>query len=114
MSRVQYKVTHYSNGKGTRLIDMAEPVIEKVRRVSGQINQLDLQDNTYISVHDLNNDIRAYIGHFAHQWLGIRRVFDIDLLFDGKIYDYPYIMEHFMEVKALIEDIRTENVLNEL
>ena len=57
MSRVQYKITHYSTGIGTRLIDMAEPVIEKVKQVSVQINQLDLQDNTYISVHDLNHDI---------------------------------------------------------
>lgn len=31
-----------------------------------------------------------------------RRVSDIDLLIDGKVYDYPYIMGHFMEVKALI------------
>ena len=69
----------------------------------------------------MNNDIRAYIGHFAHQWLGsradsdyTRRVFDIDLLIDGKVYDYSYIVGHFMEVKALIEDIHTEKVLNEL
>lgn len=36
------------------------------------------------------------------------------MLIDGKVYDYPYIMGHFMEVKALIEDIRTEKVLNEI
>ncbi len=36
------------------------------------------------------------------------------MLIDGKVYDYPYIMEHFMEVKALIEDIRTEKALNEI
>lgn len=36
------------------------------------------------------------------------------MLIDGKVYDYPYIMEHFMEVRALIEDIHTEKVLNEL
>lgn len=121
MSRVQYKITHYSYGIGTRLIDMAEPVIEKAKQVLGHINQLDLQDNTYISVHDLNKGVHAYIGHFAHQWLGnradsdyTRRVFDIDLLIDGKVYDYSYIMGHFMEVKALFEDIRTEKVLNEI
>ena len=122
MSRVQYKVTYYSHGTETRLGDMTEPVIEKVmRRVSGQVNQLDLQDSTYISVHDLNNGIRAYIGHFARQRIGdradidyTRRIFDIDLLIDGKVYDYSYIMEHFVEVKALIEDIRTEKVLSEI
>lgn len=121
MSRVQYKITHYSYGIRPRLVDMAEPVIEKVKQVLGHVNQLGLQDNTYISVHDLNNGIHVYIGHFAHQWLGnradsdyTRRVFDIDLLIDGKAYDYSYIMGHFMEVKALIEDIRTEKVLNEI
>ena len=121
MSRVQCKITYYSRGTGTRLEDMAEPVIEKVKQVSGQINQLDLQDNTYISVHDLNHGIYAYIGHFARQRIGdyadidcTRRIFDIDLLIDCKVYDYPYIMGHFMEGKALIEDIRTEKVLNEI
>ena len=122
MSRVQYKITsYYSHGTGTRLGDMTEPVIEKVRRVSGQVNQLDLQDSTYISVHDLNRKVYAYIGHFARQRIGDRadidynrRIFDIDLLIDGKVYDYPYIMDHFMEVRALIEDIHTEKVLNEL
>lgn len=121
MSRVQYKITYYSRGTGTRLEDMAEPVIEKIKQVSAQVNQLDLQDNTYISVHDLNHGIYAYIGHFARQRIGDyadidynRRIFDIDLLIDGKVYDYPYIMEHFMEVKALIEDIRTEKALNEI
>ena len=100
---------------------MAEPVIEKVRQVSSQVNQMDLQDNTYISVHDLNHGVYAYIGHFARQRIGDsadidynRRIFDIDLLIDGKVYDYPYIMDHFMEVKALIEDIRAEKVLNEI
>ena len=100
---------------------MAEPVIEKVRQVSAQMNQLDLQDNTYISVHDLNRKVYAYIGHFARQRIGdyadidyTRRIFDIDLLIDGKVYDYTYIMGHFMEVKALFEDIRTEKVLNEI
>lgn len=121
MSRVQYKVTYYSRGIETRLEDMAEPVIEKVKQVSAQMNQLDLQDNTYISVHDLNHGIYAYIGHFARQRIGdradidyTRRIFDIDLLIDGKVYDYSYIMGHFMEVKALFEDIRTEKVLNEI
>ena len=122
MSRVQYKITmYYSRGTRTQLEDMTEPVIEKVRRVSGQVNQLDLQDSTYISVHDLNRGVHAYIGHFARQRIGDcadidynRRIFDIDLLIDGKVYDYPYIMGHFMEVKALIEDIRTEKVLNEI
>ena len=121
MSRVQYKITHYSYGIRPRLVDMAEPVIEKVKQVLGHVNQMDLQDNTYISVHDLNKDVHAYIGHFAHQWLGnsadsdcTSRAFDIDLLIDGNVYDYRYIMEHFMEVKALIEDIHTEKVLNEI
>ena len=121
MSRVQYKITHYSYGIRPCLVDMTEPVIEKAKQVLGHINQLDLQDNTYISVHDLNKDVHAYIGHFAHQWLGnsadsdcASRAFDIDLLIDGKVYDYPYIVKHFMEVKALIEDIHTEKVLNEI
>lgn len=138
MSRIQYKITYYSHGTETRLGDMeepamvhlediTEPAIEKIKQVSGQVNQLDLQDNTYISVHDLNRGtpqyrgVHAYIGHFARQRIGdyedidcTRRIFDIDLLIDGKAYDYSYIMEHFMEVKALIEDIRTEKVLNEL
>ena len=122
MSRVQYKITmYYSRGTRIHLEDMTEPVIEKVRRVSGQVNQLDLQDSTYISVHDLNRKVYAYIGHFARQRIGDRadidynrRIFDIDLLIDGKVYDYPYIIGHFMEVKALIEDIRTEKVLNEI
>ena len=85
------------------------------------MNQLDLQDSTYISVHDLNRKVYAYIGHFARDRAGdyadidcTRRVSDIDLLIDGKVYDYPYIMDHFMEVKALIEDIHTEKVLNEI
>lgn len=38
----------------------------------------------------------------------------VDLLIDGKVYDYPYIMGHFMEVKALIKDIHTEKALNEI
>ena len=85
------------------------------------MNQLDLQDNTYISVHDLNRKVYVYIGHFARDRARdradidcTRRVSDIDLLIDGKVYDYPYIMEHFMEVKALIENIHTEKVLNEI
>ena len=122
MSRVQYKVTlYYSCGTRTHLKDMAEPVIEKRKLVAVKMNQLDLQDNTYISVHDLNQKVYVYIGRFARDWAGdrtdidcTRRVSDIDLLIDGKVYDYPYIMEHFMEVKALIEDIRTEKALNEI
>ena len=100
---------------------MAEPVIEKRKLVAAKMNQLDLQDDTYISVRDLNRKVYVYIGHFARQRIGdctdidcTRRVSDIDLLIDGKVYDYPYIMGHFMEVKALIEDIHTEKVLNEL
>ena len=121
MSRVQFKVTHYSYGIKPRLVDMADPVIEKIVSPISSLNQLDLQDDTYISAYDLNKGVHAYIGHFAHQWLGnfadsdyASRAFDIDLLIDGKVYDYPYIMGHFMEVKALIEDIRTEKVLNEI
>ena len=122
MSRVQYKVTmHYSRGARAHLEDMADPVIEKRKLVAAKMNQLDLQDNTYISVHDLNRKVYVYIGRFARCRNGdctdidcTRRVSDIDLLIDGKVYDYPYIMGHFMEVKALIEDIHTEKVLNEL
>ena len=122
MSRVQYKVTmYYSCGTRTHLEDMADPVIEKRKLAAAKMNQLDLQDNTYISVHDLNRKVYVYIGHFARDRADgradidcTRRVSDIDLLIDGKVYDYPYIMEHFMEVKALIEDIRTEKVLNEI
>ena len=122
MSRVQYKVTmYYSRGTRTHLEDMTDPVIEKRKLAAVKMNQLDLQDNTYISVHDLNRKVYVYIGRFARDRAGdradidcTRRVSDIDLLIDGKVYDYPYIMEHFMEVKALIEDIHTEKVLNEL
>lgn len=122
MSRVQYKVTlYYSCETRTHLKDVTDPVIEKRKLVAAKMNQLDLQDNTYISVHDLNRKVYVYIGHFARDRAdgradidGTRRVSDIDLLIDGKVYDYPYIMEHFMEVKALIEDIHTEKVLNEL
>lgn len=122
MSRVQYKVTmHYSRGTRTHLEDRADPVMEKRKLVSVKMNHLDLRDNTYISVHDLNRKVYVYIGHFARDWAGgradidyTRRISDIDLLIDGKVYDYPYIMEHFMEVKALIEDIRTEKALNEI
>ena len=122
MSRVQYKVTlYYSCGTRTHLEDMADPVIEKRKLAAAKMNQLDLQDNTYISVHDLNRKVYVYIGHFARDRADgradidcTRRVSDIDLLIDGKVYDYPYIMEHFMEVKALIEDIRTEKALNEI
>ena len=122
MSRIQYKVTlYYSRETRTHLEDIADPVIEKVVSPISDLNQLDLQDDTYISVHDLNRKVYVYIGHFARQRTGdradidcTRRVSDIDLLIDGKVYDYPYIMDHFMEVKALIEDIRTEKVLNEI
>ena len=122
MSRVQYKVTiYYSCGTRTHLEDMADPVIEKRKLAAAKMNQLDLQDNTYISVHDLNRKVYVYIGHFARDRADgradidcTRRVSDIDLLIDGKVYDYPYIMDHFMEVKALIEDIRTEKALNEI
>ena len=122
MSRVQYKVTlYYSCGTRAHLEDIADPVIEKRKLVAAKMNQLDLQDNTYISVHDLNQKVYVYIGHFARDRADgradidcTRRVSDIDLLIDGKVYDYPYIMEHFMEVKALIEDIRTEKALNEI
>ena len=122
MSRVQYKVTlYYSCETRTHLEDMADPVIEKRKLAAAKMNQLDLQDNTYISVHDLNRKVYVYIGHFARDRADgradidcTRRVSDIDLLIDGKVYDYPYIMDHFMEVKALIEDIRTEKALNEI
>lgn len=69
----------------------------------------------------MNRKIYVYIGHFARDRADsradidcTRRVSDIDLLINGKVYDYPYIMGHFMEVKTLIEDIRTEKVLNEI
>lgn len=122
MSRVQYKVTlYYSCETRAHLEDMADPVIEKRKLVAAKMNQLDLQDNTYISVHDLNRKVYVYIGRFARDWAEDRtdidynrRISDIDLLIDGKVYDYPYIMDHFMEVKSLIEDIRTEKVLNEI
>ena len=122
MSRVQYKVTmHYSRGTRTHLEDMADPVMEKRKLVSVKMNHLDLRDNTYISVHDLNRKVYVYIGRFARDRAGgradidyTRRISDIDLLIDGKVYDYPYIMGHFMEVKALIEDIRAEKALNEI
>ena len=121
MSRVQYKITYYSHGTETHLEDIADPVIEKVVSPIFDLNQLDLQDDTYISVHDLNRKVYVYIGHFARDRAYgrvdidyTRRVSDIDLLIDGKVYDYPYIMGHFMEVKALIEDIRTEKALNEI
>ena len=122
MSRVQYKVTlYYSCETRTHLEDVTDPVIEKVVSPISDLNQLDLQDDTYISVRDLNRKVYVYIGHFARDRARdradidcTRRVSDIDLLIDGKVYDYPYIRDHFMEVKALIEDIRTEKVLNEL
>lgn len=122
MSRIQYKVTlYYSRETRTHLEDIADPVIEKVVSPISDLNQLDLQDDTYISVHDLNRKVYVYIGHFAldradarADIVYTRRVSDIDLLIDGKVYDYPYIMDHFMEVKALIEDIHTEKVLNEI
>ena len=122
MSRIQYKVTlYYSRETRTHLKDVTDPEIEKVVSPISDLNQLDLQDDTYISVHDLNRKVYVYIGHFARDRADGRadidctkRVSDIDLLIDGKVYDYPYIMDHFMEVKALIEDIRTEKVLNEI
>ena len=123
MSRVQYKVTcYYSHGTETYLEDIIDPVIEKQNLVSSYINQLDLQDNTYISVYDRKkNTSWAYIGHFAHDWFGDyaksiipKRTHDVDLLIDGKIYDYPYILRRFIEVKALIEDIHTEKVIQEI
>lgn len=122
MSRVQYKVTlYYSCETRAHLEDITEPVIEKRKLAAVKMNQLDLQDDTYISVHDLNRKVYVYIGRFARDRADgrtdidcTRRVSDIDLLIDGKVYDYPYIMEHFMEVKALIEDIHTEKVLNEI
>ena len=122
MSRVQYKVTlYYSCGTRTHLEDIADPAIEKVVSPISDLNQLDLQDDTYISVHDLNRKVYVYIGHFACDRADgradidcTRRVSDIDLLIDGRVYDYPYIVEHFTEVKALIEDICTEKALNEI
>ena len=122
MSRVQYKVTiYYSCGTRAHLEDIADPVIEQRKLAAAKMNHLDLQDNTYISVHDLNQKVYVYIGRFARDRADgradidcTRRVSDIDLLIDGKVYDYSYIMEHFMEVKTLIEDIHTEKVLNEL
>lgn len=123
MSRVQYKVTsYYSHGTETHLEDTIDPVIEKQKLVSSYMNQLDLQDNTYISVYDRKKHTSyAYIGHFAHDWIGdyaeidyTKRTHDIDLLIDGQVYDYPYLLEHFIEVKALIEDIHTEKVIQEI
>lgn len=123
MSRVQFKVTsYYSHGTETHLEDTIDPVIEKQKLNSTYMNQLDLQDNTYISVYDRKKKTSyAYIGHFAHDWIGdyaeidyTKRTHDIDLLIDGQVYDYPYIMEHFLEVKALIEDIYTEKLLQEI
>ena len=112
---------HYSRETRTHLKDVTDPVIEKVVSPISDLNQLDLQDDTYISVHDLNRKVYVYIGHFVRDRADgqadidcTRRVSDIDLLIDGRVYDYPYIMGHFMEVKALIEDIRTEKVLNEI
>lgn len=53
MSRIQYKVTmHYSRGARTHLEDIADPVIEKVVSPISNLNQLDLHDDTYISVYD--------------------------------------------------------------
>ena len=123
MSRVQYKVTsYYSHGTETHLEDTIDPVIEKQKLVSSYMNQLDLQDNTYIAVNDRKKHTSsAYIGHFAHDWIGdyaeidyTKRTHDIDLLIDGQVYDYPYLLEHFIEVKALIEDIHTEKVIQEI
>lgn len=123
MSRVQLKVTGYcSHGTETYLEDIADPVIEKIVSPVSNLNQLDLQDDTYISVYDRKKQTPyPFIGHFVHDWIGdcmeidyAKRTYDVDLLIDCKVYDYPYIMEHFMEVKALIEDIRTEKALNEI
>lgn len=53
MSRIQYKVTlYYSRGTRTHLEDIADPVIEKVVSPISNLNQLDLHDDTYISVYD--------------------------------------------------------------
>lgn len=123
MSRVQFKVTsYYSHGTETHLEDTIDPVIEKVVSPISNLNQLDLQDDTYISVYDRKKKTSwARIGHFAHDWIGdyagidyTKRTHDIDLLIDGKVYDYPYLLEHFVEVKALIEDIHTEKVIQEI
>ena len=123
MSRVQFKVTsYYSHGTETHLEDTIDPVIEKVVSPISNLNQLDLQDDTYISVYDRKKHTSfAYIGHFAHDWIGdyaeidyTKRTHDIDLLIDGQVYDYSYLLEHFIEVKALIEDIHTEKVIQEI
>lgn len=123
MSRVQYKVTsYYSHGTEIHLEDTIDPVIEKVVMTASSLNQLDLQDNTYISVYDRKKKTSwTYIGHFAHDGICddveidyTKRTHDIDLMIDGKVYDYPYLLEHFSEVKALIEDIHTEKVIQEM
>ena len=125
MSRVQFKVTsYYTNPERIEsyLEDTIDPVIEKVVSPVSNLKQLDVQDNTYISVYDRKKKTSwAYIGHFAHDWIGdyvgidyTKRTHDVDLLIDGKVYDYPYLLEHFMDVKALIEDIHTEKVLKEI
>ena len=123
MSRVQYKVTsYYSHGTETHLEDTIDPIIEKQKLVSSYMNQLDLQDNTYILVYDRKKKTSwAYIGHFAHDGICddveidyTKRTHDIDLMIDGQVYDYPYLLEHFLEVKALIEDIHTEKVIQEI
>lgn len=123
MSRVQFKVTmHYSRGARAHLKDVTDPVMEKRKLAAMEMNQLDLQDDAYISVYDRKKKTSyAYIGHFVHDWIGdyveidyTKRTHDIDLLIDGKVYDYPYIMGHFMEVKTLIDDVHTEKVLNEI
>lgn len=72
MSRVQYKVTgYYSHGTETHLEDTIDPVIEKIVSPVSSLNQLDLQDDTYISVYDRKKKTsRTHIGHFAHDWIG--------------------------------------------
>lgn len=123
MSRVQYKVTsYYSHGTETHLEDTIDPVIEKVVMRASSLNQLDLQDNTYISVYDRKKKTSwTYIGHFAHDGICddveidyTKPTHDIDLVIDGKEYDYPYLLEHFSEVKALFEDIHAEKVIEEM
>lgn len=53
MSKVQYKITmHYSCGTRMHLEDIADPVIKKVVSPISNLNQLDLHDDTYISVYD--------------------------------------------------------------
>ena len=53
MSRIQFKVTmHYSRGARAHLEDVTDPAIEKIVSPISSLNQLDLQDDTYISAYD--------------------------------------------------------------